>query len=610
MKLEVGSLQRTIDRSRIRPASMACVLVGLLLGCVLGAPPALAQIVPGGSTVEGKTIGDWGFEWWQWVWGITSVDPLIDTVGTRQFAGQMPPVFFTCGAAGAAAGVPVTRSFYVPADQYILVALSTIGVWYEPGIDPPDICTNGAPAEVDMTTSLSFSLDGVPISQADLFNNHREPSSLSQTAVVVPGNPYAAPGSYPGSCSDGYFVMIEPLPTGPHVIECGFTHPNGAVLDHTNEINVLGPPILNFVEEQVNGVGGVDGLDGTAGATVSPDGLHVYVAGGYDDAVAVFARDAGSGALTFVEAEFDGVGGVDGLDSAEGLAVSPDGLHVYVTGAIDDAVAVFARDAGSGALTFVEAVFDGVGGVDWLDRAHAVAVSPDGLHVYVTAWFDDAVVAFTRDAGSGALTFVEAKRDGVGGVDGLNGARSVTVSPDGLHVYVTSGEGFDSAVVAFTRDAGSGALTFVEAVFDGDGGVGGVDGLNGARSVAVSPDGLHVYVASEFDDAVAAFTRDAVSGALSFVEEKRNGGVGVGQLNGAHTAAVSPDGAHVYVTGEFFISKVVVFEVIPAVAPSVPAASMGGRILLALGISAFGTLALARRRQRRRLGARTPDGPL
>jgi DNA-binding beta-propeller fold protein YncE len=184
------------------------------------------------------------------------------------------------------------------------------------------------------------------------------------------------------------------------------------------------------------------------------------------------------------------------------------------------------------------------------------------------------------------------------------------VSPDGLHVYVTSGEGFDSAVVAFTRDAGSGALTFVEAVFDGDGGVGGVDGLNGARSVAVSPDGLHVYVASEFDDAVAAFTRDAVSGALSFVEEKRNGGVGVGQLNGAHTAAVSPDGAHVYVTGEFFISKVVVFEVIPAVAPSVPAASMGGRILLALGISAFGTLALARRRQRRRLGARTPDGPL
>ena len=66
-------------------------------------------------------------------------------------------------------------------------------------------------------------------------------SSLNQTAVVVPGNPYAAPGSYPGSCSDGYFVMIEPLPPGPHVIECGFTHSNGAVLDHTNEFSILEP---------------------------------------------------------------------------------------------------------------------------------------------------------------------------------------------------------------------------------------------------------------------------------------------------------------------------------------------------------------------------------
>jgi hypothetical protein len=162
---------------------------------------------------------------------------LTDEDGRRQWVGQTTPVFFTCGAAGAATGFEVRR-FFVPADQYILVALSTIGIWYEPGIDPPDICTNFLPTEVDMTTSLSFILDAVPISQVDLFANHREPSSLNQTAVVVPGNPHAAPGSYPGSCSDGYFVMIEPLPPGPHVIECGFTHPNGAVLDHTNEINV------------------------------------------------------------------------------------------------------------------------------------------------------------------------------------------------------------------------------------------------------------------------------------------------------------------------------------------------------------------------------------
>ena len=77
---------------------------------------------------------------------------------------------------------------------------------------------------------------------------------------------------------------------------------------------------------------------------VSPDGQHVYVTGGDDDAVAVFSRNATTGELTFVDAEFDDVGGVDGLYRAFGVTVSPDGQHVYVTGGDDDAVAVFSRE--------------------------------------------------------------------------------------------------------------------------------------------------------------------------------------------------------------------------------------------------------------------------
>jgi 6-phosphogluconolactonase (cycloisomerase 2 family) len=36
---------------------------------------------------------------------------------------------------------------------------------------------------------------------------------------------------------------------------------------------------------------------------VSPDGRHVYVAGQLDNAIAIFARDPLTGALTFVEAK-------------------------------------------------------------------------------------------------------------------------------------------------------------------------------------------------------------------------------------------------------------------------------------------------------------------
>ena len=59
--------------------------------------------------------------------------------------------------------------------------------------------------------------------------------------------------------------------------------------------------------------------------------------------------------------------------------------------------------------------------------------------------------------------------------------------------------------VMFSRNLLTGALTYVEMQKDG---VNGVDGLRRVRSVTVSHDGKHVYTASLDDDAVAVFSRD------------------------------------------------------------------------------------------------------
>ncbi|MBD2529330.1 beta-propeller fold lactonase family protein [Nostoc flagelliforme FACHB-838] len=301
---------------------------------------------------------------------------------------------------------------------------------------------------------------------------------------------------------------------------------------------------LSFVEVQKDGIDSVDGLAGARAVIVSPDGKFLYAAGYDDSAIAVFARDAQTGKLSFVEVQKDDTDGVDGLVGAESVTVSPDGKFLYAVGYDDSAIAVFARDAQTGKLSFVEVQKDDVNGVDGVGGARAVTVSPDGKFLYAAGYNDSAVAVFARDAETGKLNFVEFKQDDTDGVDGLAGVYSVTVSPDSKFLYATGLD--DSAVAVFARDAQTGKLSFVEFQKDG---IAGVDGLSGAESVTISPDGKFLYAAGYDDSAVAVFARDAQTGKLSFVEVQKDGIDGVDGLANVEYVTVSPDGKFLYAAG-------------------------------------------------------------
>ena len=98
----------------------------------------------------------------------------------------------------------------------------------------------------------------------------------------------------------------------------------------------------------------------------------------------------------------------------------------------------------------------------------------------------DAIVVFSRNSSTGTLTFVEAITDAEITAGGLDGARSISISPDEAHVYVASETG--DAISVFNRDSLTGTLTFVESLFDT---TPGIDGLNNVFGVFVSPDNKH-----------------------------------------------------------------------------------------------------------------------
>jgi len=344
----------------------------------------------------------------------------------------------------------------------------------------------------------------------------------------------AAPANSGTSMSDGRSLAIAP--DGGHVyvtaLDCGGGSDciNGFARDV-----VTGR--LTLVDRQIEGVAGVFGIEGAQGLVVSDDDAFVYVAASTDQAVAVFSRNPGTGVLLLQEVERNGVAGVIGIATPRRVALSPDGAHLHVVGGAD--LAVFDRDAGTGLLTFAQAEF--FGGQPGLGSMQDIDVGT-GTNVYIASETTGSVDVFTRDVGTGVLTFLESdSRVLLGPVEGLRGARSFAVTADGETVYVSGG--FDDAIVRFDRDPVTGLLTFAEAIY---GSTNGFVDFDGPAGLALSIDEEFLYVAASTSDAIVVLDRDPVTGGLSYVQSLVDGfgqvdGIGgINGLNGANDVLVDP----------------------------------------------------------------------
>ena len=260
---------------------------------------------------------------------------------------------------------------------------------------------------------------------------------------------------------------------------------------------------LVVIQTITDGIGGVDGIAGVRHIEMSPDGHHLYAAGNTDSAVAVFAIDPVSGLLIFEQAlKDDTAGGTsDGLQNARFLDVSPDGKNVYVASYNEFAASAFTRDLVDGTLTFLnkEAGPPSVGAFTSLNE---VAVSPDGNNVYAVS---NSYASVLARGPTGALTYLDSYLESA---DSFGQGDALAISPDGQNVYI----GDATFLEVTARDAGGG-LTHVTQY---ENNVGGIQGISGPETIALTADGLHLYVGTYTDSSIAHFTRDPANGTLTF----------------------------------------------------------------------------------------------
>jgi 6-phosphogluconolactonase (cycloisomerase 2 family) len=298
-------------------------------------------------------------------------------------------------------------------------------------------------------------------------------------------------------------------------------------------------------------------------AAISPDGRWLYLVSGsfHGSVIARFAREPLTGALAYVDcltgdtepgptgvlacaripsATHGGYG--SGLNEPSGIAIGPNGRHVYVTADLDESLTTFARDPANGALSFA-------GCLSSNDRATACRqvpagrrvlaglgsplLSPDGKYLYAAASRAATIDSFAIDA-SGKPSFAgclggggeqHGCRYGRGPVTALEQPTGLTSTADGRFLYATSGYG---SILVLRRKAANGALTPASCLSGstgqsrvckltpGSAAYAKTSVLSGIRAPVLSADGRRLLVAVRTQDAIVEARRNSRSGALSF----------------------------------------------------------------------------------------------
>ena len=195
--------------------------------------PASPQNLVVGVQTFGATYGAWSARWWQWLLSIPSaVNPNLDPTGANCDRGQKDnedDVWFLAGTFGG----DVTRTCTIPAGKPIFFPLIN-SVAFKPtgGETLLDLRRMNA-AFINTVSVLTCTIDGVALK--DLFNFRFRSPSFS---VNPPLGALLQPSATDPMVSDGYWLLLSPLPAGGHLIEIHAETTGGFSLEVTYNLTI------------------------------------------------------------------------------------------------------------------------------------------------------------------------------------------------------------------------------------------------------------------------------------------------------------------------------------------------------------------------------------
>jgi 6-phosphogluconolactonase (cycloisomerase 2 family) len=334
-----------------------------------------------------------------------------------------------------------------------------------------------------------------------------------------------------------WHIAVSPGPDGKHVYVTSQWR-GGAIVVFRRDTSTGRPEYVQTVKD---GEEGVDGLANPAGIVVSGNSRFAYVAA--DNAICAFTRNTFTGRLTFLEAKKSGDGWT-GLAGGFALALSPDQKHLYACGLDDNTLAAFSVNPSTGSLAHVEIYRNGVGGLSGFSGPRSVAVTPDGTQVFVTAESSNRLFIFNRTASTGRLTLAKVWDKGAEGLSGLTAPWQIVFSSTGLNAYIACSN-FGLVVLGRTSTAKS--FSVLEQHADGYPDT----NLEGLKYLALSPDETRLYASARESSAVSVYKRNPATGRVSRLAQVCQWSGGLRHFVWPHQVVVSPDSRNVYVaTGD------------------------------------------------------------